>query len=139
VNRRWLQFLYIAAPAALLLRGAANRAQSSSSASGVSKREPISAELGKQLLSLRLRYLSVFLAMKFADWLQGPYFYDVYATKVDSRTGVLFTPAAISSLFLVGFCSAMIFGAFAGSWADKFGRWERVVFAWCGLSRCLCP
>lgn len=108
---------------ALSLRLAANRLQSSGggAASGNSSGE-VAAEAKAALWSLRVRYLTVFLLMKFADWLQGSYFYEVYAAKNDSRTGEAFTPSAISSLFLVGFCSAMVCGAFAGSWADKFGR-----------------
>ena len=120
---QWLKFLYIAGPVALSLRLAANRLQSSGggAASGNSSGE-VAAEAKAALWSLRVRYLTVFLLMKFADWLQGSYFYEVYAAKNDSRTGEAFTPSAISSLFLVGFCSAMVCGAFAGSWADKFGR-----------------
>lgn len=63
------------------------------------------------------------LLVRFADWLQGPYFYDLYANKIDSRTGELFTPGAVSTLFLVGFCSGMVFGTLAGSLADSFGRY----------------
>lgn len=106
---------------ALSLRLAANRLQSSGGAASGDTGE-VAAEAKAALWSLRVRYLTVFLLMKFADWLQGSYFYEVYAAKNDSRTGEAFTPSAISSLFLVGFCSAMVCGAFAGSWADKFGR-----------------
>jgi hypothetical protein len=119
---QWLRFLYIAGPAALSLRLAANRLQSSGGPPGAADASSVTPETKAALWSLRVRYLTVFLLMKFADWLQGSYFYEVYAAKTDSRTGVAFTPSAISSLFLVGFCSAMICGAFAGSWADKFGR-----------------
>jgi hypothetical protein len=103
---------------ALALRFAASRQHAPTANDG----SAISPALAKTLWSLRLRYLTVFLAMKFADWLQGPYFYEVYAAKTDAATGAPFSSSTISFLFLVGFCSAMVFGAFAGSWADKFGR-----------------
>lgn len=74
------------------------------------------------LASLRARYLLVMLTVRFADWLQGPYFYEVYSTKVDSRTGAVLTPGAVSTLFLAGFCSSMLFGTLAGSLTDTFGR-----------------
>lgn len=74
------------------------------------------------LASLKLRYLTVMLVIRFADWLQGPYFYDAYASKINSRTGQLFTPGAISFLFLVGFSSGAVFGTLAGSLTDSFGR-----------------
>lgn len=93
--------------------------------------------------SLRARYLSVFLAVKFADWLQGPYFYtvraaraaesaiskqpnkpphQVYAGKIDPTTGELLSKSQISSLFVVGFTSTMVFGTILGSMADSWGR-----------------
>lgn len=72
--------------------------------------------------SLKWRYLVVMIVVRFADWLQGPYFYDLYAGKIDSRIGKPFTAGAISTLFLVGFCSSMVFGTAAGSLTDSFGR-----------------
>ena len=77
------------------------------------------------LTSLKWRYLAVMLVVRFADWLQGPYFYELYTTKIDSRTGKTFTPGAVSFLFLVGFCSGMVFGTAAGSLTDSFGRCAR--------------
>lgn len=78
--------------------------------------------LAKAQSSLKLRFLVVMLVVRFSDWLQGPYFYDLYSVKIDSRTGQQFTPGAVSTLFLVGFCSGMLFGTLAGSLSDTFGR-----------------
>jgi hypothetical protein len=84
--------------------------------------EPGDKSLAKAQSSLKLRFLVVMLVVRFSDWLQGPYFYDLYSVKIDSRSGQQFTPGAVSTLFLVGFCSGMLFGTLAGSLADTFGR-----------------
>ena len=67
---RWLQFLYTAGPLALTLRVLANRRSSSATKADAARSAPMSDALATQLLSLRVRYLTVFLAVKFADWLQ---------------------------------------------------------------------
>ena len=68
-----------------------------------------------EFLRLQRSYLIVFLLYKLSDWLMGPYFYDVYASKgLDN--------ADISRLFLMGFGSSMLFGSIMGSLADKMGR-----------------
>eukprot|EP00954_Amorphochlora_amoebiformis_P011252 880559-Amorphochlora_amoeboformis.AAC.1 len=35
----------------------------------------------RRVRSLQRRFLSVFWMMRMADWLQGPYFFEVYASK----------------------------------------------------------
>ena len=60
-------------------------------------------------------YLCVYLLATFGDWLQGPYFYDVYA-----EYG--FTRPQIQALFVVGFGASGIGGTVVGSLADTFGR-----------------
>ena len=55
-----------------------------------------------------------------ADWLQGPYFYDVYATKVINGAAV--SANMISRLFLVGFASTGLLGPWIGKLVDKYGR-----------------
>mmetsp|Transcript_22665 Transcript_22665/g.56735 ORF Transcript_22665/g.56735 Transcript_22665/m.56735 type:complete len:468 (-) Transcript_22665:266-1669(-) len=60
-------------------------------------------------------YLLVYLCAVMGDWLQGPYVYALY-------TMYKFTKQEIGILFIVGFGSSAIFGPFAGTWADKYGR-----------------
>jgi len=56
----------------------------------------------------------------YVDWLQGPYFYEVYSTKVFN--GVPATLDLVSKLFLVGFASTGIFGPWIGRFVDTIGR-----------------
>ena len=63
----------------------------------------------------QLRYLCVYLLATFGDWLQGPYFYDVYA-----KYG--YTRGQIQTLFVVGFGASGVGGTIVGSLADTFGR-----------------
>eukprot|EP00605_Chrysophyceae_sp_TOSAG23-4_P002777 GSChrysophyteH1.ASY1.ANO1.3061.1 assembled CDS len=51
----------------------------------------------------------------FADWLQGPYVYELYVSYG-------FDQAAIAELFVCGFLSSMVVGTFVGGLADKLGR-----------------
>ncbi|CAM9137520.1 unnamed protein product, partial [Ectocarpus fasciculatus] len=60
-------------------------------------------------------YLFVFLLAMFADWLQGPYVYELYVSYG-------FSQSEIAELFVMGFGSSMIFGTFIGGLADKYGR-----------------
>ena len=60
-------------------------------------------------------YLVVYLCAVLSDWLQGPYVYALY-------DHYKFTKHQIGILFIVGFGSSMIFGTFAGSMADRYGR-----------------
>lgn len=53
--------------------------------------------------SLRWRYLVVFWLLRMADWLQGPYFYEAYSTKITEKG--LMTLETISKLFLTGFAA----------------------------------
>ena len=76
-------------------------------------------EVGLQ--SLHYRYLAVFWILRAADWMQGPYFYEVYASKRD-ETGEPFSQMTIAILFLCGFISSGICGTFVGVVVDKFGR-----------------
>ena len=55
-----------------------------------------------------------------ADWLQGPYFYEVYKEKIFD--GEPISEDMIARLFLFGFGSSMIFGTFIGGVVDKLGR-----------------
>lgn len=70
--------------------------------------------------SLQRRFLAVFWLLRCADWLQGPYFYEVYASKIIN--GAPATASWISRLFLTGFASTAFFGPFIGRVADERGR-----------------
>jgi hypothetical protein len=69
---------------------------------------------------LQIRFLSVFWLIRCADWLQGPYFYMVYASKVFN--GVPASLALVSKLFLTGFASTAVFGPAVGKALDSYGR-----------------
>ena len=70
--------------------------------------------------SLQRRFLSVFWLLRCADWLQGPYFYEVYASKVFG--GAPASMSMISRLFLTGFASTALFGPAVGRAIDSYGR-----------------
>jgi len=74
----------------------------------------------KGIKDLQMKFLSVFWLLRCADWLQGPYFYEVYASKVFN--GVPASLALISQLFLTGFASTALFGPSVGRALDSFGR-----------------
>lgn len=69
----------------------------------------------KPFKSFQYNYLIAFLLAMFADWLQGPYVYELYVSYG-------FDQAAIAELFVCGFGSSMIVGTFIGGLADKYGR-----------------
>ncbi|KAI9314894.1 hypothetical protein BX666DRAFT_427213 [Dichotomocladium elegans] len=75
---------------------------------------------------LSLRYLSVYLVVMGADWLQGPYLYKLYRS-------FGFDLVDIAFLFLTGFVSGAIGGTIASSTADTWGR-RRVCIAFCGTA-----
>lgn len=58
------------------------------------------------------QYLTVFLIIMLADWLQGTNMYTLYASY-----GV-----NIGNLFLTGFLSSAVFGTFLGIFVDRWGR-----------------
>jgi MFS transporter, MFS domain-containing protein family, molybdate-anion transporter len=82
----------------------------------------------KSISSLQIRYLTVFWLIRCADWLQGPYFYEVYASKVFN--GVQASMGLVSKLFLTGFASTALFGPLVGRAADVYGR-KRGTLAFC--------
>ncbi|KAG8459917.1 hypothetical protein KFE25_010966 [Diacronema lutheri] len=77
-------------------------------------------QLGAAELSLRNRFLAVFWLYKMADWLQGPYFYDVYASKLIG--GLPVSADGVAKLFLAGFATTMLVGPFVGGLVDALGR-----------------
>jgi len=78
------------------------------------------ADAGKAPVSARFsafqrNYILVYLLAMFADWLQGPYVYELYVSYG-------FDQEAIAELFVCGFLSSMVVGTFIGGLADKLGR-----------------
>lgn len=72
--------------------------------------------------SFRWSYLSVYLVIMLADWMQGTHMYTLY----------LSYNVNISALFLTGFLSGALFAPFLGSLVDKFGR-KRSCIIYCVL------
>ncbi|KAI7855304.1 hypothetical protein BDC45DRAFT_505898 [Circinella umbellata] len=77
--------------------------------------QPDDSQQSKRFQSLQYRYLSVYLVVMGADWLQGPYLYKLYQSYG-------FDLVQIAFLFLTGFVSGAIGGTAAGSLADSWGR-----------------
>jgi hypothetical protein len=70
--------------------------------------------------ALQVRFLPVFWLLRMADWLQGPYFYEVYASKVFN--GQAASLSLVSKLFLTGFGATALFGPAVGRLTDQSGR-----------------
>jgi predicted MFS family arabinose efflux permease len=68
--------------------------------------------LHKEFDIFRRKYITVYLVIMLADWMQGTHMYTLYLSY-----GV-----NISALFLTGFLSGAFFAPFLGSAVDKFGR-----------------
>eukprot|EP01059_Diplonema_ambulator_P033026 TRINITY_DN6745_c0_g1_i1.p1 TRINITY_DN6745_c0_g1~~TRINITY_DN6745_c0_g1_i1.p1 ORF type:complete len:441 (+),score=138.31 TRINITY_DN6745_c0_g1_i1:44-1366(+) len=68
-----------------------------------------------RFVSFQRGFVICYLIMMAADWLQGPTVYALY-----KHYG--FTHEENAQLFIAGFGSSMIFGTFAGTLADKYGR-----------------
>lgn len=87
--------------------------------------------VNSRFVSFQQSYLFVFLLAMFADWLQGPYVYELYVSYG-------FDQEQIAELFVMGFGSSMIVGTFVGGLADKFGRRLLcLTYAFCYIIGCL--
>jgi MFS family permease len=73
-----------------------------------------------QVKNFQMRFLTVFWLIRMADWLQGPYFYEVYSSKMFD--GVQASLGLVSKIFLVGFASTGLFGPWIGKFVDSVGR-----------------
>ena len=89
--------------------------EASRKSSGTSTEEKPSS-----IVSLQRRFLAVFWLLRCADWLQGPYFYEVYASKIFN--GAQASMSLVSQLFLTGFASTALFGPYVGRATDNYGR-----------------
>ena len=94
------------------------KAAAAADQSGPSKRSAKAKP--KSVKSLQLRFLPVFWLLRLAFWMSGPYFYQVYASKVFN--GEPATQTIISRIFLVGFGSIALFGPMMGRLLDTYGR-----------------
>ena len=68
--------------------------------------------------------------MMAGDWLQGPYFYEVYSSKVFG--GKPASLELVSRLFLAGFGATALLGPYVGRLADARGR-KRGTLAYAAL------
>ncbi|KAL3790159.1 hypothetical protein HJC23_009596 [Cyclotella cryptica] len=102
-----------ASTAGLKLFGMAGRRDNSGDGVNGSTKDP-------KVKSLQIRFLAVFWLLRMADWLQGPYFYQVYASK--SFGGATGAMTWVSRLFLTGFASTALFGPIVGRLCDSYGR-----------------
>jgi MFS family permease len=80
--------------------------------------------------NLQRRFLAVFWLLRCADWMQGPYFYEVYASKMIG--GAQASMSLVSRLFLTGFASTALFGPSVGRAADQYGR-KKATLAFCAI------
>lgn len=101
----------------------------SSSNTQKDKLTAVTSDKPEQIQSLQRRFLPVFWLLRCADWLQGPYFYEVYASKV-FQGGVPASMSLVSRLFLTGFASTAVFGPSVGRAADQYGR-KKATLAFC--------
>lgn len=89
---------------------------------GNSKKSADSVESAKPagVKTLQAKFLVVFWLMRMADWLQGPYFYEVYSSKIIN--GLPVSLDLVSKIFLVGFATTGLFGPWIGRLVDTVGR-----------------
>ena len=88
------------------LKGAA--AASDTKASAATKRE---------FHSFQASYLSVFVVVMLADWLQGTHMYTLYTKYQQENASV-----SVGTLFFTGFVAAGLLGTFTGPLVDRYGR-----------------
>jgi MFS family permease len=76
------------------------------------KTEKPTKEQAAEFTKFQWQWLSVYLVVMLADWLQGTHMYTLYSTYGQ-------TPG---TLFAIGFTSSAVFGTFLGLYVDKYGR-----------------
>ncbi|CAD7933645.1 unnamed protein product [Amoebophrya sp. A120] len=69
--------------------------------------------------TFQLKYLSVYLTIMLADWLQGTNMYTLYEDEYGVDTG---------TLFLTGFLSSAVLGTYLGLYVDLYGRKKACLF-----------
>lgn len=83
--------------------------------SNQNKAPGVASSSSAKFSTFQRNYLVIYVLAMFADWLQGPYVYELYVSYGFSRS-------EIAELFVCGFASSMIVGTFIGGLADKLGR-----------------
>lgn len=106
----WLLLFVLAAACVVIVQ----RVRSKSSQSSNSK-DASAGAYTDDFKSFQRNFLLVWFLASFADWMQGPYVYNLYR-----HYG--YDYATIAWLFVVGFGSSMVFGTVVASLADKYGR-----------------
>jgi len=101
---------------------ASNDKESAEEQKILSKSHKTHESLLAEFNTFRWSYLSVYLVIMLADWMQGTHMYTLY----------LSYNVNISALFLTGFLSGALFAPFLGSLVDKFGR-KRSCIIYCVL------
>jgi MFS family permease len=90
---------------------------------------------GLELRFLKWSFLAIWALVKFSDWLQGPFFHQVYANLRDEHGQPVLTPALLRVVWLTGFASSGVFAFVGGVLADRFGR--RTACALCCACYCM--
>ena len=107
----------------LALRFQANRVQQQRDAAALAS-STTSDEIDiatSEFKAFQRNYLLVFLVMMFADWLQGPYTYALYAYYG-------YNIQQIGVLFSIGYGTSLLAGIFIGAVTDKLGRKRMCLF-----------
>ena len=107
-------FLSLAAVALVSKVAGVQSSKSSESSQNAESEKPAGVKV------LQAKFLTVFWLMRMADWLQGPYFYEVYSSKIIGGNPVSLD--LVSKIFLVGFATTGIFGPLLGRLVDTVGR-----------------
>ena len=81
------------------------------------------------LTALSWRFLPVALLFRASNWLQGPYFYQLYSSKHHIMHDL---PGGMTTLYVSGYLAGMTAGTLVGSFTDRCGR--RNGCLWCGLA-----
>lgn len=91
-----------------LVTGTAQGAKKSSST-----KDKGSQDRAAEFKAFQWQWLSVYLVIMLADWLQGTHMYTLYNSAYGLNPG---------TLFAIGFTSSAIFGTFLGLYVDQYGR-----------------
>jgi len=71
----------------------------------------------REFHSFQASYLSVFVVVMLADWLQGTHMYTLYTKYQQENASV-----SVGTLFFTGFVAAGLLGTFTGPLVDRYGR-----------------
>jgi len=77
-----------------------------------------------EILALQQQFLPIFFLFRMGFWMNGPYFYQAYLSKIlsnDNGTTTSATPEFVARVFLVGYLSIVLFSPITGRLTDKYG------------------